>query len=165
MSITYQLLRHLLSKVKVAWSSTRIFSFSRLREQRLLYRKISPPRWVQPTLGLYVSLQSTGILQISFDPMKSMNESLSVIGINTDAGFMPGWLPSFNDRIYRISRASYLGSDTQSGDVFAFQRMPGTASATSGTGLTFLNQASSNGKGLSRGTWQTSSNVCPFQYK
>ncbi|EXJ67548.1 uncharacterized protein A1O5_09561 [Cladophialophora psammophila CBS 110553] len=99
------------------------------------------------TLGLYVALQSTGILEISFDPSKSANESLSVIGINTDAGFMPGWLTSFDDKIYSISRTSHPGSDTQSGEVFAFQRVPVTASATGGTGLTLLNQASSNGKG------------------
>ncbi|KAJ9607529.1 hypothetical protein H2200_007607 [Cladophialophora chaetospira] len=98
-------------------------------------------------LRLYVALQSSGIIELSFEPRNSVNESLSVTGINTDAGFMPGWLTACDDKLYSISRTRYSESDNQSGGVFAFERLPATASATSGTALTLVNQASSNGKG------------------
>ena len=101
----------------------------------------------EASLGLYVALQSTGIVEISFDPAKTADESLSVVAVNTDAGFMPGWLTSFGDKIYSISRTGYPDSASQSGGVFAFQKVPGTASATSGPGLSRCDQASSNGKG------------------
>lgn len=100
------------------------------------------------SLGFYVALQSTGIIEISFEPGKNVNESLSVVSINTDAGFMPGWLTSFGDKIYSISRTSYPDdSMSESGGVFAFQKASATPSATSRTGLALFDQASSNGKG------------------
>ncbi|OQU94492.1 hypothetical protein CLAIMM_00845 [Cladophialophora immunda] len=75
------------------------------------------------------------------------NESLSIVAVNTDAGFMPGWLTASGDKVYSISRTNYPNSDSGSGGVFAFRRTPLLASAATGTGLVLLNRASSNGKG------------------
>ncbi|KIX08893.1 uncharacterized protein Z518_03550 [Rhinocladiella mackenziei CBS 650.93] len=99
------------------------------------------------SLGFHIALQSIGIVEISFDPGKSVNESLSVVAINTNAGLMPGWLTSFGDKIYSISRTSYPDIASKSGGVFAFQKAPVAASAKSETGLALFDQASSNGKG------------------
>ncbi|KIX03629.1 uncharacterized protein Z518_07182 [Rhinocladiella mackenziei CBS 650.93] len=93
----------------------------------------------------YVALQSTGILEVSFDPNKDVNESLSIIATNTNAGKMPGWLTSYHHKIYSISRTAFPDNDTKSGGVFAFQEPP--ASAARGTLLTFLDKESSNGDG------------------
>ncbi|KIY01294.1 uncharacterized protein Z520_02846 [Fonsecaea multimorphosa CBS 102226] len=101
----------------------------------------------ETSLGFYVALQSTGIIEIAFDPSKSANESLSIIAVNTDAGFMPGWLTASGDRVYSISRTSYPNSESNSGGVFAFRRAPSMTSASTGKGLVLFDQASSNGKG------------------
>ncbi|OAP57384.1 hypothetical protein AYL99_08122 [Fonsecaea erecta] len=99
------------------------------------------------SLGFYIALQSTGILEIAFDPGKSANESLSIVAVNTDAGFMPGWLTGFGDKIYSISRTGYLNGEDSSGGVFAFRREPLSTSPPSGAGLVLFDQTSSNGKG------------------
>lgn len=72
-----------------------------------------------------------------------MNESLSVVATNTDAGFMPGWVTSSGDNLYSISRTSAPGSASDSGGVFAFRKSP----VASGKGPVLFDQASSNGKG------------------
>lgn len=92
-------------------------------------------------LGLYVALQSTGLVEISFDPGKTVQDSMSVVSVNTDAGYMPNWVTSHGDKVYSISRSNYAGSKSSSGGVHAFQQGQG------GTGLKSIGQASSNGKG------------------
>ncbi|OCT53052.1 hypothetical protein CLCR_10282 [Cladophialophora carrionii] len=98
--------------------------------------------------GLYVALQSTGVVELAFDAQKGVKESLSVVSITTKAGFMPGWLTVSGDKVYTINRMGYPGSESDSGSVTAFQRATaGSSSATGETGLTLLDQTSSNGKG------------------
>jgi 6-phosphogluconolactonase (cycloisomerase 2 family) len=99
----------------------------------------------EKSLGFYIALQSTGIVEISFDPSQSVNNSLSITGYTTNAGFRPGWLTSYKDKIYSISRTHYLNSDDKSGGVYAFEKPPVSASA--GTNLTLLDERSSNGEG------------------
>ena len=99
------------------------------------------------SLGLFVALQSTGVVELSFDPRKPAHDSLSVVAVNTDAGFMPGWLTPYGDKIYCVSRTSPPGSESMSGRVSAFQHAPAAASGKSGTGLALFDQASSNGEG------------------
>lgn len=101
----------------------------------------------EDSLGFYVALQSTGILEINFDPSKSINESLSVAAVNTDAGFMPGWLTGFGDTVYSISRTQSPGSESDSGEVFAFRRRSVATSKYGRTGLELFSEESSNGKG------------------
>ncbi|EXJ60158.1 hypothetical protein A1O7_04310 [Cladophialophora yegresii CBS 114405] len=98
--------------------------------------------------GLYVALQSTGVVELAFDAQRGVKESLSVVSINTKAGFMPGWLTVSGDIVYTINRMGYPGSESDSGSVTAFQRVTtASSSATVETGLTLLDQTSSNGKG------------------
>ena len=100
-------------------------------------------------LRLYVALQSIGILEISFDPSQAADQSLKIEGVNTNAGFMPGWLSVYGNRLYSISRMGYPDSKSDSGGVFGF-RAKSTASNGPGaltSGLTALNNSSSNGKG------------------
>ncbi|KAK4934340.1 hypothetical protein LTR10_024364 [Elasticomyces elasticus] len=104
-------------------------------------------RTTETSLGFYVALQSTGIVEIDFDPEKGINESLAIVAINTNAGFMPGWLIAFGDTIYSISRTSPFGSDSDSGEVFAFRRTHLPKSNCNKIGLDRIAKASSNGKG------------------
>ncbi|KAL6246954.1 hypothetical protein RBB50_006261 [Rhinocladiella similis] len=91
---------------------------------------------------LYVALQSTGIVEISFDPSKDSDKAISIVGVNTNAGYMPGWVVTSNDKVYSISRTSPPGSESESGGVFVFQ-----ASSAKGSHLTRIDSKSSNGKG------------------
>ncbi|KAK6376215.1 hypothetical protein LTS17_007466 [Exophiala oligosperma] len=93
---------------------------------------------------LYVALQSTGIVEISFDPSKEPEKSISIVGVSTDAGYMPGWVVVSRDKVYSISRTSSPGSEDESGGVFAFQIPDG---ASGDRGLTRIDSKSSNGKG------------------
>jgi 6-phosphogluconolactonase (cycloisomerase 2 family) len=94
--------------------------------------------------GLYVALQSTGVVELAFDPQKGVKDSLSVVSVNTKAGFMPGWLTLSGDKVYTINRMGYPGSESDSGSVSAFQR---ATAGSSETGLKLVDQLSSNGKG------------------
>lgn len=96
-------------------------------------------------LGFYVALQSTGIVEFSFDPtVANPNKSLSIVGYTTDAGYKPGWITAYQNKIYSISRTAYPDNSSESGGVFAFQR-PGET--TSATNLTLLDSQSSNAIG------------------
>jgi 6-phosphogluconolactonase (cycloisomerase 2 family) len=94
--------------------------------------------------GLYVALQSTGVVELAFNPQKGVKDSLSVVSVNTKAGFMPGWLTLSGDKVYTINRMGYPGSESDSGSVSAFQR---ATAGSSETGLKLVDQLSSNGKG------------------
>ena len=96
------------------------------------------------SLTFYVALQSTGLLEVLFDPSKDVDSSLAVIATNTDTGVMPGWLTSYEDTIYSISRTAYPDANTESGGVFAFREPPPTAPAA--TNLTLFQSESSNGE-------------------
>lgn len=50
-------------------------------------------------LGLYIALQSTGLVEIAFDPAKSCEESIFVTSINTKAGFKPNWVLPQKDKV------------------------------------------------------------------
>lgn len=100
-------------------------------------------------LGLYVALQSTGILELSFNPGKPADQSLTIDGVNTDAGFMPGWLSLYGDHVYSISRMGYPDTKAGSGGLFGFRVKSTTRSAPSDLKSTLLSldTTSSNGKG------------------
>lgn len=101
---------------------------------------------VESLRTLYVALQSTGILELSFDPNENdTNKALSVISTFSKAGKMPGWLASYQDKIYSISRLHYPDESSESGGLFAFQQSK--FSSVSGTGLNLVNEQSSTGKG------------------
>lgn len=73
------------------------------------------------TTTLYVALQSTGILELLFDPKeKDANQALSVISTFSDAGKMPGWLASQGDKIYSISRLHYPDESFEDGGCLRF---------------------------------------------
>jgi 6-phosphogluconolactonase len=92
-------------------------------------------------LGFYVALQSTGILEIDFDPSKPANESLSIAKYNTNAGYQVNWITAYEDRIYSISRSHYPNDSAPIAGVFAFEQ-PKKASATN---LTLLNSRTTYG--------------------
>ncbi|KAK9238772.1 putative isomerase YbhE [Lipomyces kononenkoae] len=71
---------------------------------------------------LYVALQSRGILTLSFDPSKSVQASLEILATNTDAGFMPGWLTLWEDKLFSISRTHFPTNASASGGAFSFQK-------------------------------------------
>jgi len=105
---------------------------------------------------LYIALQSTGILELSFDPNEDdAHNSLTVKSTCAQAGEMPGWLASHrdSDMIYSVSRLHYPDEDTESGGLFAFRRQAASSSTTegeilsSGRGLISVNAQSSTGKG------------------
>src|SRR5262245_56892401 len=90
-------------------------------------------------IGLYVALQSIGLIEISFDPALDTDKSISITSVTTDAGFMPNWVTAHGDKVYSISRSNYAKSS--SGGVHAFEQGSG------GTGFISIGSASSNGKG------------------
>jgi len=100
---------------------------------------------------LYVALQSKGILTVSFDPSKPSSMSLQIIDVNTDGGFMPGWLTTHNDKIYSVSRTDYPANSSMNGGVFAFQKHYAQegqrAAAGSNYSLGLLSSADTGGKG------------------
>lgn len=98
------------------------------------------------SLGFYVAQQNTGILEVSFDPGKSVDESLSIIARNTNAGTQPQWLTSHKDKLYTISRTKYPDDASTSGGVFVFQRPPASAKSA-GTLLKLVDTESSHGRG------------------
>ena len=71
---------------------------------------------------LYVALQSTGILTVAFDPSRPVQQSLSILDTNTEAGYQPGWLSAHKDKIYSVSRSKYPDNSSVDGGVFAFQK-------------------------------------------
>ncbi|KAK9311381.1 putative isomerase YbhE [Lipomyces starkeyi] len=99
---------------------------------------------------LYVALQSRGILTLSFDPSKSIQTSLEILDISTDAGFMPGWLKDGGDRIYSISRTHFPTNASVSGGVFSFQKHRakfGQEESPGAYGLELLSNVTSGGLG------------------
>lgn len=96
------------------------------------------------SLGFYVAQQNTGILELSFDPDKGPDDSLSVVA-TTIAGTQPQWLKSYKDKIYSISRTGFPTNSSTSGGIFAFRKPHGPA--TRGTPLTLQDTETSNGQG------------------
>ncbi|KAK5054506.1 hypothetical protein LTR84_001397 [Exophiala bonariae] len=95
-------------------------------------------------VGFYVAQQNTGILEVSFDPSKSLNDSLSVVA-TTIAGTQPQWLKAHNDKIYSISRTGFPTNSSTSGGIFVFLRPH--SPATEGESLTLQDAETSNGQG------------------
>ncbi|KEF55562.1 uncharacterized protein A1O9_08312 [Exophiala aquamarina CBS 119918] len=109
---------------------------------------------VETSRTIYIALQSTGILELSFDPSeRDVQKALFVTSTCSSSGKMPGWLTSHrdSDKIYSISRLHYPDESAESGGLFAFrQRRPSKASSPSGEpgpGLAPVNERSSTGKG------------------
>lgn len=98
----------------------------------------------QKPLGFYVAQQNTGILELSFDPSKGQNDSLSVIA-TTSAGTQPQWLKEHKDRIYSISRTGFPTNESSSGGIYAFKRPHGPAEE--GKPLILEETQTSNGQG------------------
>ncbi|KAK5059799.1 hypothetical protein LTR84_009682 [Exophiala bonariae] len=97
---------------------------------------------------LYVALQSTGIVELSFQPnVQDAGQALSVISTFSDAGKMPGWLASHQDKIYSISRLHYPDESFESGGLFAFRQSATSSSSEPGKGLSLINEQRSTGKG------------------
>ncbi|OCL15230.1 putative isomerase YbhE [Glonium stellatum] len=95
---------------------------------------------------LYVAQQSTGILTLAFDPSKSVSSSLEIINVNTQAGFMPGWVTTHEDKLYSIARTHYPTTHSTSGGVFSFQRNRLQGHNTTGNySLQSINSVSSKG--------------------
>ena len=69
---------------------------------------------------LYIALMSAGVVQISFDPSRDVNESLSIVSASK-AGVQTGFLAAYDNNIYAISRTSFPDNSTRSGGVFSFQ--------------------------------------------
>jgi 6-phosphogluconolactonase len=92
-------------------------------------------------LGFYVALQSSGILEIDFDPSKPANNSLSISKYNTNAGYQVNWITGYRDRIYSISRSHYPNASIPTAGVFAFEQ-PNAGSAMN---LTLLNSRTTYG--------------------
>lgn len=67
---------------------------------------------------LYLALQSTGVLRLSFDPNLEPDNALVVVD-QIEAGIMPGWLTLHGNKLYSISRTN--STNPSSGEVFAFQ--------------------------------------------
>jgi 6-phosphogluconolactonase len=97
------------------------------------------------SLGFYVALQSTGILEIAFDPSQGVEDSLSIVGYTTNAGERPQWLTwhSSEDLLYTLSRTHYPDRNSESGGVFLWK--PDTTPETQPNNLTLLDSESSNG--------------------
>ncbi|CAK7237352.1 hypothetical protein SBRCBS47491_009946 [Sporothrix bragantina] len=90
-------------------------------------------------LGLYVALESTGLVELSFDPSKSVQKSLSVVSVCKDAGHMPNWVVARGDEVYSINRTAYPDGRSSSGGVHSFRH--------DDTGFHAICKASSHGKG------------------
>lgn len=92
---------------------------------------------------LYMALQSTGIVTLSFDPSRPVADSIQIVETNTHAGFMPGWITQYGNDFYSVSRTEFPTSNSVHGGVFAFRRSgPGI-----GANLTLLNSVDSGGQG------------------
>ena len=100
---------------------------------------------------LYVAVQSTEILTLSFDPSKPPQTSLQVVNIESDGEFMPGWLMSHNEKIYPVSRTYFPTNNSAAGGVFAPQKHPALYGRRAVSGqsysLELLSNASSDGIG------------------
>lgn len=94
-------------------------------------------------LILYMTVQSRGILTLSFDPSKSVDDSIRILSTNTDAGYLPGWITQYKDNLYTVSRTQYPTLSSVDGGVFAFHR----AEDDGHSNLERLNSVSSGGQG------------------
>lgn len=94
-------------------------------------------------LILYMTVQSRGILTLSFNPSKSVDESIRILSTNTDAGYLPGWITQYKDDFYTVSRTEYSTPSSIDGGVFAFHRTEDDGQSN----LERLNSVSSGGQG------------------
>ncbi|KAI1269244.1 Lactonase, 7-bladed beta-propeller-domain-containing protein [Xylariaceae sp. FL1019] len=94
-----------------------------------------------PLSTLRVAHQERGLLTFTFDPSKSVSESLQLQS-TTYAGYKPGWLHSRGDNLYSVSRTYYPSNSSNSGGLFLFD----TAS-DGGAAVQSLGSVSSHGLG------------------
>ena|SRR5271155_430249 len=99
------------------------------------------------SIPLYVALQSQGILTISFDPSKDPSSSLEILSVNTNTGFMPGWLTAHDDKVYSVSRTYFPNNNSIDGGVFSFQELQKPTSSGILDTLAPINSVSSGGLG------------------
>ncbi|EWG55257.1 hypothetical protein FVEG_17483 [Fusarium verticillioides 7600] len=71
---------------------------------------------------LRVAHQERGILTLSFDPSKSRNRSIRLVG-TTEAGYQPGWLHSRGEYLYSVSRTHFPDNSSTSGGIYAFRKL------------------------------------------
>lgn len=88
------------------------------------------------TRTLYLALQSTGILELTFDLDGGIDDSLAVVR-HIEAGTKPGYIALHGDKLYSISRTN--SDEPTSGEIFAFDIKP--------SGFSKLQQISANGEG------------------
>lgn len=93
-------------------------------------------------LSFYVAPQSTGIVEVSFNPTRDGNDSLSITSYTTNAGHRHGWPESYGNFIYSISRTQFPDEDSESAGIFVFSQ-----DRTSSNNLTRLDSETSNGEG------------------
>ena len=96
-------------------------------------------------LILYMTVQSQGILTLSFDPSQSMEKCIRILATNTDAGYLPGWITQYKDHFYSVSRTEYPTASSVDGGVFAFFAFDKRGNHHSK--LDLLNSVSSGGQG------------------
>lgn len=92
-------------------------------------------------LGLYIALQSTGLVEVAFDPEKPLEESMSVTSTCTKAGYKPNWVLPHKDKVYSVSRTNFPYKGSSSGGIHAFRKGGPRA------GLEPINHVSSRGEG------------------
>jgi 6-phosphogluconolactonase (cycloisomerase 2 family) len=95
-------------------------------------------------LFLYMTVQSQGVLTLSFNPSQSVDDSIRILATNTDAGYSPGWITQYKENFYSVSRTQYPTLSSIDGGVFAFHKREGNARHSN---LDLLNSVSSGGRG------------------
>lgn len=95
-------------------------------------------------LILYMTVQSRGILTLSFNPSQSADDSIRILATNTDAGYTPGWITQYKESFYSVSRTEYPTPSSIDGGVFAFHKRDGNDRHSN---LDLLNSVSSGGQG------------------
>ncbi|KAF7180789.1 hypothetical protein CNMCM7691_010080 [Aspergillus felis] len=95
-------------------------------------------------LILYMTVQSQGVLTLSFNPSQSVDDSIRILATNTDAGYSPGWITQYKENFYSVSRTQYPTLSSVDGGVFAFHKREGNARHSN---LDLLNSVSSGGRG------------------
>lgn len=95
-------------------------------------------------LTLYMTVQSQGILTLSFNPSHSVDDSIRLLATNTDSGYSPGWITQYKDNFYSVSRTQYPTSSSVDGGVFAFRK---GERIDHHSNLDILNSVSSGGRG------------------
>lgn len=93
-------------------------------------------------ISFYVAVQRSGILRMTFDPSQDANHSLSITETIGNVGQKPGWVTSYQNNLYSISRTHYPDNTSVSGGLFAFEQHRDAYPS-----LSPLDNVSSNGEG------------------